>query len=184
MTNTNIKGMIARLVMLMMMGIFSLSASAMLIDASSETALFGTYSADNGDLTLATTLTFADPALIAAGVNDFAFAVGSNASLNAITIDPSFSGQVLSFGSGGSFTANSLAIDLQTSTALDITLTGFWSLDGFDDTAGTLVLTADSLGGLFTFSASGTVTPAPVPVPAAVWLLGSALLGLGFNRRR
>jgi len=31
---------------------------------------------------------------------------------------------------------------------------------------------------------SGAITPAPVPVPAAVWLLGSGLAGLGVVRRR
>lgn len=38
------------------------------------------------------------------------------------------------------------------------------------------------LEGLFAYSMD--VTVAPVPLPAAVWLLGSALVGLGFFRRR
>jgi len=36
----------------------------------------------------------------------------------------------------------------------------------------------------FTFSANGDLTYAPVPVPAAVWLMGSAIAGLGVMRRR
>ena len=32
--------------------------------------------------------------------------------------------------------------------------------------------------------ASGTIVPAAVPIPAAVWLFGSALLGLGAIKRR
>lgn len=36
----------------------------------------------------------------------------------------------------------------------------------------------------FTFASTGELTYAPVPVPAAVWLMGSALVGLGATRRR
>jgi hypothetical protein len=36
----------------------------------------------------------------------------------------------------------------------------------------------------FTFAANGDLSYAPVPVPAAVWLMGSAIAGLGVMRRR
>lgn len=36
----------------------------------------------------------------------------------------------------------------------------------------------------FTFTADGTLNYSPVPVPAAVWLMGSAIAGLGALRRR
>lgn len=36
----------------------------------------------------------------------------------------------------------------------------------------------------FTFAADGTLNYAPVPVPAAVWMMGSAIAGLGVLRRR
>ena len=48
----------------------------------------------------------------------------------------------------------------------------------FDLTAGTFEATSP-LGGV-----TGTFGPAPVPVPAAVWLFGSALLGMMGIRRR
>ncbi len=175
------KKIVATCAALMMMT-FSATTSAALIDANSEIALFGTYTTDNADLTLATEITGMD-ALIAAGANDFAFSVGGSASFSTIVFNPSTPGSVFTFAGGGEFTASSIVVDLQTSSALDLTMAGVWSLAGFDDTAGTLILTADSLGeGLFTFSASGTVQP--IPVPAAIWLFGTALAGLGLTRRR
>ncbi len=168
----------------MMFSGYSVASSAAFIDPDSEIALFGVVAADAQDLTLATELLFPQSVVIAGGVNDFAFAVGGAAMFNTIVFDPETPGSVLTFAGGGGFTSSGIVIDLQSPSALNITMTGTWSLDGFDDTAGRLILTADSLGGdgLFTFSASGTVTA--IPVPAAVWLFGSALAGLGFVRRR
>ena len=66
-----------------------------------------------------------------------------------------------------------------------------WSADGvfaagdsvsriFAQGANAATGSADTFGWVAEFNAS----PAPVPVPAAVWLLGSAIGGLGFVRRR
>ena len=178
------KKVTAAFVAVLMFGSFSVASSAALIDAASELAVFGVYTPDNADLTQATELAFSTPATIAAGVNDFAFAVGGSATFNSIVFDPATPGPVLTFASGGAFNATSISVDTQSGSALDLTMLGFWSLDGFDDTYGQLVLTADSLGGLFTFSASGTIVPAPIPVPAALLLFGSALAGLGVTGRR
>ena len=176
------KKVVAAMAAVLMFGSFSVSSSAALIDPGSELAFFGTFSPDNGDLSIATSLAFGSSVVIAAGASDYAFAAGGSATFNTITFDPATPGTVLTFANGGAFTASSISVDLQSANALDLTLSGVWSLDGFDDTAGILRLTADSLGGLNTFSAAGTVQP--IPVPAAIWLFGTALAALGMTRRR
>lgn len=164
---------------------FSLPASASQISTSSEMAFFGTYTPTGGaDLMNATGLAFPAPVIIAAGVDDFAFAAGGNATFSGFGFNPATSGAILTFADGGAFTASSVVIDVQTTQSLDLTLAGIWSLDGFDDTLGRLVFTADALGSLYTFSAAGTVTslsiPSEVPLPGAILFFASALAALAF----
>jgi len=173
---------------------WSLPASAALLSSATEIAFFGIFQPTGGtNLADSSGGTFPSPVTIAAGVNDFAFAVGGNATFLDITFNPLTTGDILTFANGGLFSATEMVIDLQSETSLDLTLQGIWSLNGFDDTEGQLVLTADALGGLYTFSAAGTVfsnviSPdieiAVIPVPAAAWLFASALAGLGITKRR
>jgi hypothetical protein len=60
---------------------------------------------------------------------------------------------------------------------LEIVATGTLTLLGYDDTPGSFVFNETGL----TFSSQ---TVSEVPLPAAVWLFGTALLGLGAIRRR
>jgi len=53
------------------------------------------------------------------------------------------------------------------------------SLEGFQDLGGLDQLKQTEISGF-----KSTTTPPPVPIPAAVWLLGSGLLGLAGIRRR
>ena len=155
-------------------------ASAATISIGSEVGFIGTYTPTGGTgLADATGLTFGGGTVII-GSDDFAGQVGGSVTLNdlsltGVTADPFFT-----MAGGLSFTITGFTLDLQTENALNWTATGFWSLAGFDDTAGIFVFTGDSLNDVFTYSTAGSV----VPVPAAVWLFGSALLGLGAMRRR
>lgn len=171
---------------------FSLPASAAFITSGSELAFFGTYQPTGGiNLQDSTGATFSSDATIAAGNNAFLPAVGGLATFQDFTFNPVTPGDILTFADGGQFSATEMVIDQQSETSIDITMQGLWSLNGFDDTGGTLVLTADALGGLYTFSASGVVyangiSPdvVVIPVPAAIWLFASALGGLGLIQRR
>ena len=163
-------------------GALPMTASAALIAPDSEAAFFGTFTSVGGSgLADSTGMAFNTPILIAAATSDFAFADGGNATFSSFDFVTPSLGTIISFDNGGAFTATSVDIALQTDTALNLVLDGFWSLDGFDDTAGRVELTADALGGLNTFSAVGIVT---VPVPGALLLFGSALIGLGAARRK
>ena len=56
---------------------------------------------------------------------------------------------------------------------------------GWGDAFGTAQVINTVNGDSFSFSyAHGTFTPAVIPIPAAAWLFGSALLGLGVVKRK
>lgn len=71
-------------------------------------------------------------------------------------------------------------IDRGTPTALAITGTGVLRSAGFSNTSGTWVISANSSSNTFSWSGSAGA----VPEPATLGLIGLALAGLGFARRR
>lgn len=79
------------------------------------------------------------------------------------------------FGSGGLI--DLVGLDLVITLSDGVLFLEFF--EGFDDVAGA---TDAFISG--TLDISANLTAAPVPVPAAVWLMGSALLGLMGMRRR
>lgn len=170
---------------------FGQTASAAAISPGSEIGFFGAADLVGGsDLNSATGFSFAGPGLVSAGLGDFVSAVGGPVFIAGFDFAPPSLGALLSFGGipfgaggigGGGFTATSLVVDFQSATALDITLGGFWSLDGFDDTQGQVVMTFDHLGGLTTYSGVGNVV---IPLPGALLFFLSSLVGVGALRRR
>jgi PEP-CTERM motif len=154
-----------------------IAASAVPISADSELAMFGTFTPIGGaTLDVATGLSFPSPVTIALAAGDFST---GPALFSSFDFNPASTGTIFTFGAGGEFSADSIVVDFQTATALDLTLLGTFSLAGFDDVAGEVILTADAQGGLYTFSASGTV----IPEPTTIMLLGLGLAGLASARR-
>jgi hypothetical protein len=164
-------------------------ASAAQISAGSTIAFFGTSSTsgnlpDSGAGDLA--ITFAQ---VAVTTDDFAGLVptGSAATFaNPISWDAT--GAITAPASGAtlwnvssaplaSFILGSGTASQTDAGLLEIVATGTLTLLGFDDTPGSFVFNETGL----TFSAQ---TVSEVPLPAAVWLFGSALLGLGGLARR
>ena len=79
----------------------------------------------------------------------------------------------------------STSVDIPVLAVFDCTTTP-GTCTGVADTAGGAMQTGPFAGATPAFNGTGTLTPvSPVPVPAAVWLMGSGLLGLvGVARRR
>lgn len=87
-------------------------------------------------------------------------------------------------------TIGGLTVDLTALTLIDRTVTtaltlkgnGLLKAGGFDNTVGTWTLTANNSN--TTFSWSGSVGATRVPEPGSLALIGLALAGFGFARRR
>lgn len=173
----------ARSIAALLAGLVALGVSATNASAATlqgEIGFIGTYAVVGGTLADATGLSFPNDGNAIAGTADFAGQVGATVSFNDISFAAP-AGELFTTSSGLSFTLTSLVIGSQTASALDWTATGFYSLAGFDDTAGTFSWSGDSSGGLFTYSATGATTV--VPLPGALVLFGSALAFFGRRRR-
>ncbi|MEM7083663.1 MAG: hypothetical protein AAF465_13110 [Pseudomonadota bacterium] len=131
-------------------------------------------------------------------VDDTALASGSIGIADIISIDVNVGGFCFATGAGDCGGMGTIvpitSIDSAAITGSSGTLGGSFSVTAFSPTfmvsipivfdldAGTFSADGGALG-----TVGGTVSveaPAPVPVPAAVWLFGSALLGLMGIRRR
>jgi hypothetical protein len=83
-------------------------------------------------------------------------------------------------GTTYSFDLQTIAVDLQSATHLDLSGTGILHATGYDDTPGVWFYSTQGNGS--TFSAQNTA--APVPEPATLLLLGAGFFGLAIFSKR
>jgi len=107
---------------------------------------------------------------------------GDVGTIKDITFAP-FVGPIDDFWSiaGFTFDLNTLGVTFQNANLLILEGTGIVSGNGYEDTLGSWVLTANQAGTTFSWSGSAE---AAVPAPAALGLLGLGLMGLGAAARR
>ncbi|HAZ61563.1 MAG TPA: hypothetical protein DCY89_08330 [Gammaproteobacteria bacterium] len=91
--------------------------------------------------------------------------------------DPA-SNQAYDFVWGGDLSGQASGLFSSQATSIDQELALFY----FYRTTGPVGVRGEQFAGVFRLSADGVLTH--VPVPPAIWLLGSALLGLGYRRRQ
>ena len=150
--------------------------------------LGGLYTADDPDLTAATTITFG---------STFAFGGTEDLDLGAtpvsvtmassLTFDPLFSvtpnGALWSVG-GFNFELGSLAVTNQATDSLALNGTGTLSKTGFEDTNGTWVASFNTSGTSFIWSSSTNSGGVGVPEPGFFFPALLVLVGFALRRAR
>lgn len=161
----------------------SVGASAATISGTLE---IGGLAPKQTDLSTATAFSAAGAYLMSSSGDDLSEVQTTNLSIHNFNFDPLDSGGSLVWSSSAanefSFTLTSVGIGPDPRTDSFLNLEGFGVLKStnasFEDTLATFTLTFtqqdSSMRGVL-----GITTVAPVPLPAAAWLFGSALIGIG-----
>jgi hypothetical protein len=161
------------------------SASVQAIPITGGISFAGSYTPNNSDLNVATSITFGSSFVTSDNGSFAIFAPGSSVTMaSPLAINPTVV-PVLSLWSIGiySFDAYSLVQSAQSANTLTLTGTGLIK-DGnsADSVAGTWLATFNTLNDTFSYSASAA---ANVPDGGTtVMLLGGALAGLGLLKRK
>ena len=168
-------------------GLLSYQASATLI--TGEISFAGSYTIDNTNLTLATRfLNFTGVTVSASPTGDYFGLAGAAVVHSAFTFDPLPAGGVVPLWSipsapGTTFDLLTVRVDFESPSILLLTGTGTAHMAGRDNTPGTWIMSANTLGTTFSFSSTNASVPPAVPEPGTA-LFGLALVGIVAIRRR
>lgn len=170
--------------------ITGLAFNAYALPVTGAVSFAGNYAVNASDLSTATAFTsFSDVISIGTSTGSFApITVGTPLLMNVFQFDPVLSPSpvapwwTVTLGTTTySFDITSLSGHTHGGGTLNLEGTGIAHVTGLDDTVGIWILTANTVGGTFSFSGSSGV---PVPEPLTLILLGSGLLGLAGLRRK
>ena len=171
----------------------ALSISALLNQEASaipivgEISFAGSYTINNANLTLATAFgSFSGVTVSLNPTGDYAGLAGAAVTQTAFTFDPFPVGGVVPLWTipsqpGTSFDLLALSVAFESPTALLLTGTGIAHKTGKDNTPGTWILSANTLGTTFSFSSTNSSVP---DGGTTVALLGMALVGVEGLRRK
>jgi len=172
----------------LLLGLASTSANAVLIDGTLELA-GGWTPIDIGSsattIDAATGIDFTgDQSVVVASSGDLTMAYLAPATMTDFQFNPLSPNPVTVWSVGGySFSMDNVTIGAQDATDLILSGTGTITGGGFDPTQGTWEFSGQTASDItFSWSSSNATV---IPIPAAVWLFGSGLIGLiGVARRK
>ncbi len=164
-----------------------LNQQASAIPITGEISFSGSYTINNPNLALATAFTSFSGVTVSAGpTGDYAGLAGAAVTQTPFTFDPFPVGGVVPLWTipsqpGTSFDLLALNVAFESPTALLLTGTGIAHKTGRDNTAGTWILSANTLGTTFSFSSTNASVP---DGGTTVALLGMGLVAVEGLRRK
>lgn len=169
-------------------GLSATPANAAFIDGS--IAFFGFFTpTGSSDLATATGIDITNSFVFGA-TGDFAPANNAPATFVPLVFAPASNVPLTPFWTVNTamitytFDLTSLSLDMQTSTALNLSGSGTLMATGFEDTVGNWTFSGDSLGSFFTFSSITAANPTPIAEPVTLLLVGLGLTGIAMIRRK